>query len=123
MHVLLELGFHIIFNNGCVKIFLDKVYYSSRYLLNGFMVLDTVNVFINDDTSIYVVENSSTTKNNDSVIWHAKLKHIRQNRLKILARACLLGSLVKVKLSICEHFLTGKAIRLPFGKTKRATSK
>ena len=50
--VLLELGFNIIFENGCVKILLDNVYYGSGYLLDGFMVLDTVNVFINDDTSM-----------------------------------------------------------------------
>ena len=60
---------------------------------------------------------------NDSVIWHARLGHIRQDRLKRLARASLLGSLAKVKLPICEYCLAGKAIRLPFGKAKRATSK
>ena len=53
--VLLELSFSIMFENGCVKILLDNVYYGFGYLLNGFMVLDTVNVFINDDTFIYVV--------------------------------------------------------------------
>ena len=46
MLVLLELGFRIMFENSCVKILLDNVYYGSGYLLNGFMVLDTVNVFI-----------------------------------------------------------------------------
>ena len=34
--VLLELGFRIVFDNGCVKIFLDNVYHGSRYLSNGF---------------------------------------------------------------------------------------
>ena len=76
MLVLLELGFSIMFENSCVKILLDNVYYSSGYLLNGFMVLDTVNVFINNDTSIYVVGNSSVNNDNDSVIWHARLGHI-----------------------------------------------
>ena len=75
MLVLLELGFSIIFENGCVKILLDKVYYSSRYLLNGFRVLDTVNVFIKDDTSIYVVGNFSVSNDKDSIIWHARLGH------------------------------------------------
>ena len=87
------------------------------------MVLDTVNVFINDNTFIYVVGNSSVSNNNDSVMWHARLGHIGQDRLKKLARAGLLGSLVKVKLPIYEHCLVGKATRLPFGKAKRATSK
>ena len=52
---------------------------------NGFMVLDTINVFINDDTSIYVVGNSSVSNDNDSVIWHARLGHIGQDFLKRLA--------------------------------------
>ena len=34
-----------------------------------------------------------------------------------------MGSLAKVKLPICEYCLVGKATRLPFGKTKRATNK
>ena len=87
------------------------------------MVLDTVNVFINDDTFIYVVRNSSVNNDNDSVIWHARLGHIEQDRLKRLARAGLLGSLAKVKLPICKYCLAGKATRLPFGEAKRAISK
>ena len=83
--VLLELGFSIMFENGCVKILLDNVYYGSGYLLDGFMVLDTVNISMYDDTSIYVVGNSSVNNHNDSVIWHARLGHIGQDRLKRLA--------------------------------------
>ena len=123
MLVLLELGFSIVFENGCVKILLDKDYYGSRYLLDGFMVLDIVNIFINDDTSIYVVGNSNVSNDNNSVIWHARLGHIGQDYLKRLVREGFLGSLAKVKLSICEHCLTGKATRLPFDIAKRATSK
>ena len=76
MLVLLEHGFRIVFDSGCVKVVLDNIYYDSGYLLNGFMVLDTVYVFVNDDTSIYVVGNSSTSNDNESVIWHARLGHI-----------------------------------------------
>ena len=87
------------------------------------MVLDIVNVLINDDTFIYVVENSNTSNDNDSVIWHARLGYIRQDRLKKLARVGLLGSLAKVKLHICEHCLARKATRLPIEKAKKTTSK
>ena len=55
MLVLLEIGFSIIFENGCVKILLDNIYYGSGYLLNDFMVLDTINVFVNDYTSKLLV--------------------------------------------------------------------
>ena len=73
MLVLLELSFRIMFESGCVKVFLDNVYYAFGYLSNGFMVLDTLNVFMNDDTFMYAVGNSNTSNDNDSVIWHAKL--------------------------------------------------
>ena len=44
-------------------------------------------------------------------------------QLKRLVRAGLLGSLAKVKLPIYEHYLVGKATRLPFGKAKKASNK
>jgi hypothetical protein len=37
------------------------------------MVLDTVNVSINDDVSIYGVQNFSTTNNSDIITWYARL--------------------------------------------------
>jgi hypothetical protein len=86
------------------------------------MVLDTVNVSINYDASIYVVQNSSTINDSNIITWHARLGHIRQDRLHRLTIAGLLGSLIKEELLVCEHCLAGKATRLPFGKAKRASS-
>ena len=71
--VLLELGFQLIFNKGCVKVFLDNVYYGSGYVLDGFMVLDTTNIVLNDTSSIYVVGNSNSVSNTESILWHARL--------------------------------------------------
>ena len=71
MLILLKLGICIVFTSGCMKVFLDNVCYGSGYMLNDFMVLVTINVFVNDNTSIYVVGNSSTSSDNDNVIWHA----------------------------------------------------
>jgi len=119
---LLQLGFNIAFVGCCVKIHLDNIFYGFGFVLNGFMVLDTVNVSIDNDASIYVVQNSSTINDSNIITWHARLGHIGQDRLYRLTRAGLLGSLTKEKLPVCEHCLVGKAIRLPFGKAKRASS-
>jgi hypothetical protein len=73
---LLQLGFNLAFVGCCVKIHLDNVFYGSGFVLNGFMVLDTVNVSINYDTSIYVVQNSSTINDSNIITWHARLGHI-----------------------------------------------
>jgi hypothetical protein len=86
------------------------------------MVLDTINVSINYYASIYVVQNSSTINDSNIITWQAKLGHIGQARLHRLARDDILESLTKKELLVCEHCLTGKATRLPFGKAKRASS-
>jgi hypothetical protein len=119
---LLQLGFNIAFVGCYVKIQLDNIFYGSGFVLNGFMVLDTNNVSINYDASIYVVQNSSIVNDSNIITWHARLGHIGQDRLHRLTRAGLLGSLAKEELPIYELCLTGKATRLPFGKAKRASS-
>ena len=68
-------------------------------------MLDTTNVVLNDSSSIYVVGNSSSASNIESILWHARLGHIGQDRLNRLARAGLLGSLAKVELPTYEHCL------------------
>ena len=70
---LLQLSFYIVFLGCCVKIYLYNIFYDSSFVLNGFMVLDTINVSINDDVSIYGVQNFSTTNNSDIITWYARL--------------------------------------------------
>ena len=42
-------------------------------------MLDTVDVSINDDVSIYTVRNSKTTNNSDIITLHARWGYIGQN--------------------------------------------
>jgi len=88
-------------------------------------VLDIINVSINDindDASIYVVQNFSTTNNSDIITWHVRLRHIGQDRLYKLTKVGLLGSFTKEKLYVYEYCFFGKETRLSFGKAKRASS-
>jgi hypothetical protein len=64
---LLQLGFNIVFVDCCIKIYLNNIFYGSDFVLNGFMVLDIVNIYINDDASIYVVQNSNVIINSDII--------------------------------------------------------
>ena len=73
---LLQFDFNIAFVDCCVKIYLDNIFYGSDFVLNGFMVLDIVNVFVNYDASIYVVQNSSITNDSNIITWNARLGHI-----------------------------------------------
>ena len=85
--VLLQLGFKIVFEKYCVKVLLDKICYEFGFMLDGFIVLDTLS--LNTNTSTFV----NGSSNNDSLIhdvkWNARLGHIGQDRLKRLARAGL----------------------------------
>ena len=56
----------------------------------------------------------------NDVKWHDRLGHIGQDRLKRLAKDGILGFIDRINLSVCEQCLAGKAMRLPFGKAKRA---
>jgi len=105
-----------------LRFLVDNIFYGSGFVLNVFMVLNIVNVSVNDDASIYVVQNSNTTNNSDIITWHARLGHIGQDILHKLARAGLLGSLTKERLPIDEYCYARKATRLPFDKAKRASS-
>ena len=116
--VLVKLGFKIEFEQDYAKVLLDNIVYGYGFLLDGFIVLDTIP--INKTTSAFVIGNSSSSSSMNDVKWHAKLGHIEYDHLKRLAKVGLLGSIDKIDLSVCEQCFAGKATRLAFGKAKRA---
>ena len=68
---------------------------------------------------MYSISASFITSPNDVDvdIWHARLGHIGQQRMDILAKERLLGPIEKVNLPTCENCLARKMARKPFGKT------
>ena len=64
---------------------------------------------------------SSDITYDNSIIWHARIGHIGQERMTRLAREGLMSNHAKVTLSTCEHCLIGKSKRKPFGKAIRAS--
>ena len=86
--------------------------------MHDFIKLD-LNVFSHssvNSSSLYVIGSN----NIDYATWHARLGHIGRDKMTRLARECLLGSLTKVDLRLCEPRLASKACRKPFGTKKRA---
>ena len=100
--VLVKLGFKIVFEQDCVKVLLENIVYGYGFLLEGFIILDTIP--INKTTYVFVTGNSSSSSMND-VKWHARLGHIGQDRLKRLTKIGLLGSIDKIDLLVCEQCL------------------
>jgi hypothetical protein len=88
-----------------IKIFLDTQYYGCGFVSNGFMVLDINNLCYNSTITLLT---SSDNVYNDSILWHTRLGHIGQDRMKILAREGLIDPLAKMSLPTCEHCLMGK---------------
>ena len=116
--VLVKLSFKIVFEQDYVTVLLDNIVYGNGFLLDRFIVLDTIP--INKTIYVFAIGNSSSRSYVNDVKWHARLGHIGQDRLKRLAKADLLGYIDKIDLPVCEQCLEGKATRLPFGKAKRA---
>ena len=98
---MLQLSFKIIFEKDCVNVLLGIVCYGSGFMLDGFIVLDSIP--INTNTSTFV----NGCSNNDSLVhdvkWHARLGHIGQDRLKKVDKAGLLGSIEK---NFCQFVST-----------------
>ena len=83
---------------------LGTVYYGRGFISNGFLILDIE--YYNNDSSVFWT--SSDNASDNSIIWHARLGHIGQERMTRLVREGLMGNLTKVTLSIYEHCLLGK---------------
>ena len=69
-----------------------------------FLILDIE--YYNNDSSVFLTSFDNAFEN--SIIWHARLGHIGQERMTRLAREGLMGNLAKVTLSTYDHCLVGK---------------
>ena len=86
---------------------MGTVYYGRGFISNGFLILD-IEYYNNDSSKFFFFFTSSYITYDNSIIWHARIGHIGQERMTRLAREGLMGSLAKVTLSTCEHCLVGK---------------
>ena len=69
-----------------------------------FLILDIE--YYNNDSSVFLTSSDNAFEN--SIIWHARLGHIGQERMTRFAREVLMGNLAKVTLSTYNHCLVGK---------------
>ena len=116
---LLRLGYCLNFYENSVDIFHNTVYFGCGHIVDGFIVLNTKYVEYYSGVCFSLFTQSSNDDVNVNA-WHARLRHIGQERMNRLARDGLLGSITKVDLSTYEYCLQGKATRKPFGKVVRA---
>ena len=84
--------------------------------MDGFNILDIIYSSSNDNAISYM----TTVNDVNSIVWHARLGHIGQDRMNKLARDGLLAQLAKINLPTYEHCLARKSIRKLLGKAIRA---
>ena len=86
--------------------------YATFKLINGLYLLDL-------DNNVLSVDNNKrlkTKRNDESLLWHCRLGHINERRIKELHTNGFLGQFDFESLDSCETCLGGKMTKAPFTK-------
>ena len=88
--VLDSMGYEFVFKNRCCNISRNGLIYASAYYFNGLYLIDLElpvnNVNVN-------AKRLKTSDSNSSSLWHYRLGHIKEKRIKKLQEDGLLGQL------------------------------
>ncbi len=109
-------GFEFKFKNSSCCFYLNDMYYGKSSLHNGLYILDL-------DIPVYNIQTKRLKSNdlNSTLLWHCRLGHISEKRIKKLHKEGLLDSFDLESLETCEACLLGKMTKTPFtGINERA---
>ena len=110
-------GFSFMIKNNCCTFSFNEMIYGQAISINGIYILDQAK-------EIYHV-NNKRLKSGDpdqSYLWHCRLGHINEKRIKRLISSGTLKSFDYESFGVCESCLLGKMTRSPFsGKGIRAS--
>ncbi|KAK8957861.1 hypothetical protein KSP39_PZI000571 [Platanthera zijinensis] len=106
-------GFSITIKDNCCSLFRNDVCFCIARNLNGLYVLDT-------SEHILSVEHNNRKRKfsheGSTFMWHCRLGHINENRIKRLQTVGLLDQFDFESIDICESCLKGKMTKAPFTK-------
>ena len=91
--------------------------YASACYLNGLYVID-LEIPINNIST----KRLKTSNINSCSLWHYRLGHINEKRIKKLQEDGLLGQLDWESIDRCESCLLGKMAKAPFNKSNERTT-
>ncbi|KAJ4744919.1 Transposon Ty1-NL2 Gag-Pol polyprotein [Rhynchospora pubera] len=104
-------GYDVVIKNKCLTLFRNEVRFCDAHLLNGLYVLDS-NGFV------LSVENDKRKRKvsheNATLMWHCRLGHINEKRIKRLQSVGLLDQFAFEPIDTCESCLMGKMTKAPF---------
>ena len=99
-------------DNGC-SIYLNNMFHGFAPVVNGLFILDL------EGESVYNINVKRHKPNeiNPTYIWHCRLGHISQKRMKKLHDDGILTSFEFESFETCESCLLGKMTKTPFAKS------
>ena len=104
-------GFCFTIKDGCCSFNRDGLYYGCSYIRNGLYLLEM-------DKQVLNINNKrlKTCHENETLMWHCRLGHINEKRIKKLQEVGLLGQFDLKSIETCEPCLLGKMTKAPFTK-------
>ena len=106
-------GFCFQICNSCMVIRKDNIFYANAFVSNGLYLLDE-----KDDKHLLNINNKrlKSSQTVETLLWHHRLGHINEKRMKKLQQTNLLDSFGDTTIGTCESCLTGKMTKSPFKK-------
>lgn len=106
-------GFDFFVHNSCMVISKDNIFYANALVSNGLYVLDA-----KDDKQVLNVNNKrlKASPSMETLLWHHRLGHINEKRMKKLQQTNLLKSFGDTAIGSYESCLSGKITKSPFKK-------
>ena len=103
-------GYCFEINDSRMIIKKDGLFYANAFISNGLYLLDL------NDKQIFNINNKrlKLSQMNETFLWHYRLGHINEKRIRQLQQANLLGSLDVEAIEVCEPCLIGKMTKSPF---------
>ena len=104
-------GYSFTIKDSCCSFSKDSIYYGSAYVREGLYILDLEMPVLNVNAKRLKTSHKSST-----LIWHCRLGHINDLRIKKLQDAGLLDQFDFESIDTCESCLRGKMTKAPFKK-------
>jgi transposase InsO family protein len=105
-------GYDISISNSCCSLSKDGIFYANAFIRNGLYLLEL------NDKHVLNINNKKLkmSHENETLLWHYRLGHINEKRIKKLQEFNLLGLLDCKAIETCEPCLIGKMTKAPFKK-------
>jgi GAG-pre-integrase domain len=105
----------VIKDNGC-SIYKYELYYGSSFMMNGLYMLEINKLVFNNNKRL------KTSHENMTFMWHCRLGHINEKRIKKFHEVGLLGNFNIETINACESCLCEKMTKATFSKKGERTN-